>query len=179
MLGSNTILIIEDNANLCKNLQLYFARERWNYAVAHNGKYGMEIIQHRYPELIILDLMLPDKNGFELCQEIRSHGCYVPIIMLTAKTAESDRVQGLSLGADDYLTKPFSAKELIARIKSLLRRTYNYGYRADRSRSQGGLGLGLAIAQEICQLQGGYLQIESQPEQGTVVRLLLPISERM
>ncbi len=136
MLGTNTILIIEDNVSLCETLQLYVARERWNYFIAHDGKYGMKILQHRHPDLVILDIMLPDKDGFQLCQEIRNLGCYVPILMLTARTTEGDRVQGLSVGADDYLTKPFSVKELIARIKSLLRRVYSNGYR-DVSRSSG------------------------------------------
>ncbi len=136
MLGTNTILIIEDNTNLCETLKLYVERERWDCVIAYDGEYGMKILQHRHPDLVILDIMLPDRDGFQLCQEIRNLGCYVPIIMLTAKIAEEDRVQGLSVGADDYLTKPFSAKELIARIKSLLRRAYSNGYR-DISRSSG------------------------------------------
>ena len=136
MLGTNTILIIEDNTNLCETLKLYVERERWDCVIAYDGEYGMKILQHRYPDLVILDIMLPDRDGFQLCQEIRNLGCYVPIIMLTAKIGEEERVQGLSVGADDYLTKPFSAKELIARIKSLLRRAYSNGYR-DISRSSG------------------------------------------
>ena len=94
MLGTNTILIIEDNVSLCETLQLYIAREQWNYFIAHDGKCGMKILQHSHPDLVILDIMLPDKDGFQLCQEIRNLGCYVPILMLTARTAEGDRVQG-------------------------------------------------------------------------------------
>ena len=136
MLNSKTILIIEDNVSLCETLQLYLVRERWNYVIAHDGQYGMKIVQHRHPDLIILDIMLPDQDGFQICQGIRDLGCYVPILMLTARTTEGDRLQGLAIGADDYLTKPFSVKELIARVKSLLRRVYSNGYR-DVSRSRG------------------------------------------
>jgi DNA-binding response OmpR family regulator len=85
-----------------------------------------------HPDLIVLDVMLPDGNGFDICSRIREMGGYMPILILSARAEENDRLQGLALGADDYITKPFSAQELVARIKSLLRRAYSVGYRDAR-----------------------------------------------
>jgi DNA-binding response OmpR family regulator len=157
MLHTTTVLIIEDDCNLCETLQLYIAREGWNCLIAQDGTQGIKILQHCHPELVILDIMLPDADGFQVCQQVRAAGCFVPILMLTARTAEGDRVWGLSVGADDYLTKPFSAKELIARVKSLLRRAYSAGYR-DVSCSSGvtvdGLKRQAFVNGEILDLRG-------------------------
>ena len=136
MPAATTILIVEDSLSLCDTLQLYIKREGWNCLVANDGKQGIKILEHCHPNLILLDVMLPDIDGFQICQQLRASEDFVPILMLTARGEESDRVSGLSVGADDYLTKPFSAKELIARIRSLLRRAYSPGYR-DVSLSSG------------------------------------------
>ncbi|MDJ0597102.1 MAG: response regulator transcription factor [Pleurocapsa sp. MO_226.B13] len=136
MPSATTILIIEDNLSLCDTLKLYIEQEGWDCQIANDGEQGLIKLRHCHPNLILLDIMLPDVDGFQLCQQVRASQDFVPILMLTARGEESDRVTGLSLGADDYLTKPFGAKELIARIKSLLRRAYSAGYR-DVSLSSG------------------------------------------
>ena len=131
-----TVLIIEDDTSLVDTIKLYIEREGMRCLTANNGTGGITIVHSCHPDLVVLDIMLPDINGFELCQQVRSSQCFVPILMLTARAQESDRIQGLSVGADDYLTKPFSAKELMARIKSLLRRAYQNGY-CDVKRARG------------------------------------------
>lgn len=124
-----TVLIVEDDINLRETVQLYIEREGLRCLSADNGTDGIVQIQRFRPNLVVLDIMMPDLDGFQVCQQVRAAGCFVPILMLTARVEEGDRLKGLAIGADDYLTKPFSAKELIARVKSLLRRAYSAGYR--------------------------------------------------
>ncbi|MEM6838413.1 MAG: response regulator transcription factor [Cyanobacteria bacterium P01_C01_bin.120] len=124
-----TILVIEDDENLSETLQLYIQRERWRCLLTHSAEAGFSQIERCHPDLVVLDVMLPDANGFEVCQQLRQKECFIPILMLTSRGEERDRIRGLSAGADDYLTKPFSAKELIARLSALLRRSYTAGYR--------------------------------------------------
>lgn len=126
---STTVLIIEDDTSMRDTVQLYLEREGLHCLTADNGTCGLAQIQRFCPDLVVLDVMLPDTDGFQVCQHVRAAGYFVPILMLTARAAEGDRLKGLTLGADDYLTKPFSAKELVARVKSLLRRAYSAGYR--------------------------------------------------
>ncbi|PSB32207.1 response regulator transcription factor [Stenomitos frigidus] len=127
-----TVLLVEDDVSLRETVQLYIEREGLACLTASNGAEGVAQVQCFRPDLVVLDLILPDISGFQVCQEVRALGYFVPILMLTARAEESDRVQGLVLGADDYLTKPFSAKELIARVKALIRRAYSPGYREVR-----------------------------------------------
>ncbi len=116
------ILVIEDEPNILE-LVLYNIRSNGFEGMgAEDGIIGLELIQKEKPDLILLDLMLPGKNGMEICRELRESGDRTPIIMLTAKTDESDRVLGLEWGADDYISKPFGIRELMARIKAVLRR---------------------------------------------------------
>ena len=165
MVVAKQILIIEDDVSLCETLQLYIQRERWNCAIANDACQGIKMVEQRHPDLVMLDIMLPDGDGFGVCQQIRDAGCFVPILMLTARSAEGDSVQGLSVGADDYLTKPFSAKELIARIKSLLRRAYGKGYR-DVSISSGvtvdGLKRQAFLNGELIDLRGKEFDLLTQ-----------------
>ncbi len=116
-----TVLLIEDDRLIVE--PVVRALKGLNYAVltAYNGASGLDMALHRQPDLVILDIMLPEMDGWEVCKAIRQKSV-VPILMLTALTEEIDRVLGLELGADDYLTKPFSTRELVARIKALLRR---------------------------------------------------------
>lgn len=114
------ILIIEDDDSIRESLAFLLAREGFKVDSAHNGKLGIEKFDSGVADLILLDLMLPELSGTEICKYIRSKS-NVPIIMLTAKDTEIDKVVGLELGADDYVTKPFSSPELIARIKAVLR----------------------------------------------------------
>ncbi|ACM60554.1 DNA-binding response OmpR family regulator [Caldicellulosiruptor bescii] len=116
------ILIIDDDVKICEVIKLYLEKEGFEVVVAHNGMDGIAMFKNEMPDLVILDIMLPKKDGYEVCRELRKIS-NIPIIMLTAKGETFDKVLGLELGADDYIVKPFDPKELIARIKAVLRRT--------------------------------------------------------
>jgi DNA-binding response OmpR family regulator len=116
------ILIIEDEENLVKGLKLNLDDEGYEVSWAIDGEEGLRKSLQESPDLIILDIMLPKMNGLDICRELRNRNILIPIVMLTAKGEEIDKVVGLEIGADDYLTKPFSVRELLARIKAHLRR---------------------------------------------------------
>jgi two-component system alkaline phosphatase synthesis response regulator PhoP len=117
------ILVVEDEPSLALGLQEDLSIEGYEVEVARDGETALQRALAGSFDLIVLDVMLPKKDGFEVCRQLRREGTRVPILMLTAKTQESDKVLGLEIGADDYVTKPFSGRELRARIKALLRRT--------------------------------------------------------
>lgn len=116
------ILIVEDQEDLLKGLEINLSKEGYQVLKATRGDAGLNLAIKENPDLIILDVMLPGMNGLDVCRELRQKGSEVPIIMLTAKSEEIDRVLGLEIGADDYVTKPFSLRELLARIRVCLRR---------------------------------------------------------
>jgi len=116
------ILIIEDDAAILRGLKDNLEYESYEVLTAVDGEEGYYLIKQKKPDLIILDLMLPKMNGYELCRKVRHEGVTTPILMLTARGEEMDRVHGLDLGADDYVTKPFSVPELLARIRAIIRR---------------------------------------------------------
>jgi DNA-binding response OmpR family regulator len=118
-----TVLIIEDDATMLRGLKDNFEFQGYQVLTAADGEAGLNAALNHRPDLIILDIMLPKINGYEVCRLIREQELDMPIIMLTAKGEESDVVLGLNLGADDYVTKPFSIKELLARAAALLRRS--------------------------------------------------------
>ena len=117
-----TVLIIEDDLTMLRGLKDNFKYSGYNVITAVDGEAGLNTALDAQPDLIILDIMLPEINGYEICRLIRKEKLATPIIMLTAKGEESDIILGLNLGADDYVTKPFSIKELLARAAALLRR---------------------------------------------------------
>src|SRR5438552_13211411 len=119
---SQTVLVVEDDANIVNLLGLYLKREGFNVASAADGREALDAATRIRPSLIILDLMLPHMDGVEVCRRLRA-ASDVPILMLTARVDELDKLLGLSLGADDYVTKPFSPREVVARFKTILRRT--------------------------------------------------------
>jgi two-component system alkaline phosphatase synthesis response regulator PhoP len=123
------ILIIEDEEDLVKGLKLNLAGEGYELTWAYDGQEGLRKALEERPDLIILDIMLPKMDGLEVCREIRQKNMNIPIIMLTAKGGEVDKVVGLEVGADDYITKPFSIRELLARVKAHLRREKREGKR--------------------------------------------------
>jgi len=116
------ILIIEDDLAILRGLKDNLEYESYEVLTATDGEEGYCLIREKKPDLIILDLMLPKMSGYELCRKVREEGLKNPILMLTARGEEVDRVLGLDLGADDYVTKPFSVPELLARIRAILRR---------------------------------------------------------
>jgi len=120
-----TILIVEDDSSILKGLKENLELEHFKVLTESDGEQGFKSAIKNKPDLIILDVMLPSKNGFDICRDIRGENMNTPVIMLTGKSAESDKVLGLELGADDYITKPFSIRELIARINAILRRVNN------------------------------------------------------
>jgi DNA-binding response OmpR family regulator len=115
------VLVIDDEENVCELISLYFEKAGYEVTTSPDGADGIEKARQNRPDIIILDLMLPGMDGLDVCKEIRKSS-NVPIIMLTARVDEVDRVLGLEIGADDYITKPFSPRELLARVKAVLRR---------------------------------------------------------
>ncbi|MEC4893637.1 MAG: response regulator transcription factor [Oscillatoria sp. PMC 1051.18] len=117
------ILVVEDEVKLAQFIELELKYEGYQVSVAHDGLTGIETARQSTPDLIILDWMLPGVSGLEICRRLRTTGVKIPIILLTAKDEISDRVAGLDAGADDYVVKPFSVEELLARVRAHLRRT--------------------------------------------------------
>jgi len=122
MSDNKRIVVIDDEQSVREVVQAYLEKDGYHVFVAGNGSDGLALAERMNPALIVLDLMLPDVSGEEICSEIRSRSD-VPILMLTAKASEEERVAGLVSGADDYLVKPFSPRELVARVRAVLRRT--------------------------------------------------------
>jgi DNA-binding response OmpR family regulator len=118
-----TVLAIEDDPAILRGLSDNLRFEGYEVVTATDGETGYNLQRDRKPDLIVLDLMLPRMSGFEFCRKLRGEGIQTPILMLTARSEEPDRVLGLDLGADDYVTKPFSVRELMARVRALLRRS--------------------------------------------------------
>jgi DNA-binding response OmpR family regulator len=119
------ILVIEDDAAILRGLKDNLEFEHYEVLTASDGEQGYALIRERKPDLVILDLMLPRMSGYEVCRKVREEGGKVPILILTARGEEVDKVFGLNMGADDYMTKPFSVREILARIQAILRRTAN------------------------------------------------------
>ncbi len=125
-MGMATILVVDDEQKIRDLVRSYLEREGYAVLVADTGARALEAVERANPDLLVLDLMLPDLSGEEVARSVRAHS-QLPIIMLTAKATEEDRVSGLQLGADDYLVKPFSPRELVARIEAVLRRASGPG----------------------------------------------------
>ena len=116
------VLIVEDEQNIVDILSFNLSRDGYDTLEAYDGPTGLQLALEQNPDLVLLDLMLPGMDGFDVCKKIRESGSAIPIIMLTAREEETDKVLGLELGADDYITKPFSMRELLARVKANIRR---------------------------------------------------------
>ena len=120
-MANEKILVVDDDKNICELLRLYLVKEGYNVTMAHDGAAALAEFDKLHPDLVLLDVMMPVMDGWEVCRKIRAKD-NTPIIMLTAKGETYDKVLGLELGADDYMVKPFDAKEVVARIKAVLRR---------------------------------------------------------
>jgi DNA-binding response OmpR family regulator len=118
-----TILVVEDEPQLALGLKDALEFEGFHVLTCGTGREGVQLAKLERPHAVLLDLMLPDINGYQVCEEVRRSDAFVPIIMLTAKSQEADKIRGLDAGADDYVTKPFSVGELVARIRAIFRRT--------------------------------------------------------
>jgi len=119
----SVVLVVEDDPMILRGLKDSLSKKQYDVITASDGEEGYRLALVKKPDLMILDLMLPNMNGLEICQKLREENFSGPILMLTARGEESDRVLGLDLGADDYMAKPFSIRELLARVRALLRRT--------------------------------------------------------
>ena len=126
-----TIFVVEDDASIRFGLEEVLRSEGFQVASCDDGGEAIQGISEALPDLIVLDVMLPNRSGYEVATELRKGGCRVPILMLTAKGEEMDKVVGLNAGADDYVTKPFGLNELLARIRALLRRTCEWAEETD------------------------------------------------
>ena len=116
------ILIVDDDSNICELLRMYLEKDGFDTSIAYDGEQAIELVGRYNPDLILLDIMMPRLDGWQVCREVRKNS-EIPIIMLTAKGEDFDKILGLELGADDYISKPFDAKEVLARIKAVLRRS--------------------------------------------------------
>jgi len=116
------VLVVDDDRKTVDIARLYLEKNGYRVLTAYDGRQALEIVRQRKPDLMVLDVMLPELDGFDLCRILRREGNQVPIIMLTARTLDEDKLLGLDLGADDYVTKPFSPRELVARVRAVLRR---------------------------------------------------------
>ena len=120
-MANEKILVVDDDTNICELLRLYLTKEGYQVTTANDGEEGLEKFSQVKPDMVLLDVMMPRLDGLEVCRRIRKMG-NTPVMMLTAKGETFDKVLGLELGADDYMVKPFDAKEVVARIKAVLRR---------------------------------------------------------
>jgi DNA-binding response OmpR family regulator len=123
-MSGERILIVEDERAVARGLESALSHEGYDVSWTSTGQQALRLAHSQDPHLIVLDIRLPDISGFDVCRQLRGEGSRVPILMLTARDEEVDRVLGLELGADDYVVKPYSLRELISRIRALLRRTY-------------------------------------------------------
>ncbi|MCL6611729.1 MAG: response regulator transcription factor [Peptococcaceae bacterium] len=131
MCGNHKILVIDDDRNICDLLQLYLAQDGHSLVFAHDGSQGLDAFKRESPDLVILDIMLPVINGWEVCRMIRQQS-NVPIIMLTARDTSEEKISGLDMGADDYVIKPFDPREVAARVRARLRKKDSGGDAAGR-----------------------------------------------
>lgn len=144
------VLIVEDEKSIVDILRFNLEREGYQTLTAYDGRAGLEMALTKDPDLVLLDVMLPKMIGFDVCRGIRDKGSNVPVIILTAREEEADKVLGLEIGADDYITKPFSMRELMARVKANIRRTAMQGGAAPAAIPAGG---GLTIDTESYQVR--------------------------
>ncbi len=169
------ILVVDDEPHIVELVKYNLLQEGYEVLMAYDGVEALERAQQDHPDLIILDIMLPYTDGLEVCRQIR-RASSVPIIMLTAKEGELERVVGLELGADDYVTKPFSPRELVARVRAILRRTFRDGGPSRPEPLRNG-GLTLDPTTHEVTLNGG--QIELTAKEFELLRLLLSHPNRV
>lgn len=170
------VLVIEDEAGLADSIRYSLDAEGFDVVVAATGYAGVEAARLQGPDVILLDLMLPELSGLDVCRQVRTFSD-VPIIMLTAKDAEADKVAGLELGADDYMTKPFSMRELVARIRSQLRRMSRTGLLADTNEVIRSGTVELDIDAHVVRVNGD--EIDLRPKEFELLEALMRRKDRL
>ncbi|HUG07564.1 MAG TPA: response regulator transcription factor [Acidimicrobiia bacterium] len=170
------ILIIEDEPGLAESVRYALEAEGFEVSVAESGFAGLEAARRDSPDLVLLDLMLPEMSGLDVCRQIRLSSD-VPIIMLTAKDSEADKVTGLELGADDYITKPFSMRELIARVRAHLRRADKSGLLAESNEVLRGGAIELDIDAHVTRVAG--TEVELRPKEFELLESLMRRKNRL
>ncbi len=163
------IFVVDDEKEIADLIGLYLRNDGFEVVTCYNGSEALKLIEKERFDLAILDVMLPEVDGFTICKRIREKHNF-PVIMLTAKTADSDKISGLTLGADDYMTKPFNPLELTARVKAQIRRFYQYNETATDSDLIEIAGLEVNSATHICKLYGEELELT--PLEFGILRLL-------
>jgi DNA-binding response OmpR family regulator len=159
-LSGECILIVDDELNIVQLARLYLEREGFQVEAAGDGQTALDLIPRLRPAMLVLDLMLPKVDGWEVCRHLRQQGNQIPILMLSARDEDIDKILGLELGADDYLTKPFNPRELVARIKAILRRSERIFPKADAILHAGDLVLDSA-SREVT-IQGAQVDLRAQ-----------------
>jgi two-component system response regulator RegX3 len=170
------ILIVEDEPGLADSVRYALEAEGFEVSLADGGITGLELARKSDPDLVLLDLMLPEMSGLDVCRLIRSSSD-VPIIMLTAKDSEADKVSGLELGADDYMTKPFSMRELVARIRAQLRRAAKTGILAESNEVLRGGPIELDIDAHVTRVDGD--EVELRPKEFELLESLMRRKNRL
>jgi len=167
-----TLLVVEDDENISSAISEYFTRAGYSVRTAGDGLAGVQSALSDHPDAIVLDLMLPKMDGLAVCRELREKAPYIPILMLTAKDDVVDKVLGLEMGADDYITKPFSLRELEARIKSVLRRVRTASASADGGGDDAPITRGkLRIDPSKREVMVGDRYVELTPKEFDLLRL--------
>ena len=161
-MASEKILIVDDDTNICELLRLYIEKEGFTAFLANDGEAALKMFDAAEPDLVLLDIMLPGLDGWQVCREIRKKSA-CPIIMLTAKGEVFDRVLGLDLGADDYVVKPFETKEVIARIKAVLRRSTQNGDKQSGNKAVSYENLSINLTNYELKVKG--VQIDTPPKE--------------
>jgi two-component system response regulator RegX3 len=173
---ANRVLIVEDEPGLAESVRYALESEGFDVTVAASGVNGLELARNAAPDIVLLDLMLPEMSGLDVCRQIRSSSD-VPIIMLTAKDSEADKVTGLELGADDYMTKPFSMRELIARVRAHLRRSGKTGILAESNEVLRGGPIELDIDAHVTRVGG--TEVELRPKEFELLESLMRRKNRL
>ena len=173
-MANSKIMVVDDDANICELLRLYLEKEGFDPVIAPNGVKALELFDSEKPDLILLDVMMPQLDGWQVCREIRKKS-QCPIIMLTAKGEVFDKVLGLELGADDYVVKPFEAKEVIARVKAVLRRSGVQNQKKAKEVSY----VGLYINMENYELRVRGKQIDTPPKEMELIYHLASTPNRV
>lgn len=172
-MAHQSVFIVDDDPKLTKLLKTYFDKEGFITYLAHEGTNAVQAIKDKSPDLVILDLMLPGMDGWEICRRLRKDSD-VPIIMLTARDEETDRVSGLEMGADDYVSKPFSPREVVARAKAILRRTQKPAEKTEPIRAGN-----LLIDIERHLVKKGNVALDVTPTEFKILELLATNSGRV